>query len=326
MTPRGVSHPLLWILYTWLGAAFLLNVLLCLTDIAKAVFVLAPLAFQGKPLDRGRREFLAKLFGGIAAFSTLGLMGVGFLSATASAIRTQRLRVPLSKWPSTLDGYRIVQITDIHVGPTIGKDFVQTVVDRVNELKPDLIAITGDLADGPVTQLAEQIAPLADLKAKDGVYFVTGNHEYYTGDLDNWLDWLKASGIRPLHNERVTPRKGFDLAGINDFSAPHGLHAPNLSKALSGRDMKRPVILLAHQPKAFPESERMGVDLQLSGHTHGGQIFPFNYVVSLFQPFMAGLYQRGAAQLYVSRGTGYWGPPMRIGEPAEITVIELVRG
>jgi uncharacterized protein len=163
------------------------------------------------------------------------------------------------------------------------------------------------------------------LKAKDGVFFVTGNHEYYTDDVDGWLAWLSGIGIRPLRNERVTIRKGFDLAGTDDFNAHGKGHGQNIPQALANRKTDKPVILLAHQPRSFFEAERLGVDFQLSGHTHGGQLFPFSFIVSLVQPYIAGLYRKGNSQIYVSRGTGYWGPPMRLGSPAEITEITLTQ-
>lgn len=195
----------------------------------------------------------------------------------------------------------------------------------MNALEPDLIAITGDLVDGTVAQLQEQTAPFKGLRAKDGVFFVTGNHEYYTGDVDEWLSWLSAAGIRPLRNERVVIRDGFELAGTDDRTARGPGHGEDIPNALRGRDPRKPLILMAHQPKSFFQAAELGADLQLSGHTHGGQIYPFTYLVALFQPYVAGLYQRGDSQIYVSRGTGTWGPPMRLGAPAEITEIELWR-
>jgi predicted MPP superfamily phosphohydrolase len=184
--------------------------------------------------------------------------------------------------------------------------------------------ITGDLVDGSVEQLGALTAPLKELHAKDGVFFVTGNHEYYSG-VDEWLAYLGELGIRVLRNERV-PVGPIDLAGVDDWSARsfgHG-HGADLSKALAGRDKERPVVLLAHQPQAIVEAEQHGVDLQLSGHTHGGQMFPWVYAVKLVTPYVAGLYQHKTSALYVSRGTGYWGPPVRVGAPAEITHLTLV--
>ncbi len=324
--PRSVGGPLAWVCYTWLGMAFFLNVFLAVADLMKLLVVTVPNKIQGKPMDAERRRFLALLTGGLVLLGDFGLSLVGFWGATANAVQVKKVKVALSQLPLALEGYRIVQLSDIHVGPTIGHDFIQIIVEKVNALKPDLIAITGDLVDGTVAQLKEQTAPLQDLRAKDGVFFVTGNHEYYTGDVDEWLAWLTGIGIRPLRNERVRIQGGFDLAGTDDLSARGAGHGQNIPGALRGRKTDRPVVLLAHQPRSFFEAKKLGVDLQLSGHTHGGQMYPFTYLVGLFQPYLAGHYQEGASQLYVSRGTGYWGPPMRLGAPSEITEITLSRG
>lgn len=323
--PRPWAGPVTRILYTWLGTAFFLILLLALAELAKLPVLFRGMAL-GKPLNPERRRFLALLSGGLVLLGGLGLSAMGLLEATAEALQVKRVRVPLSKLPAALQGYRIVQITDLHVGPTLGRDFVEEVVKRVNALEPDLVAITGDLVDDRVARLSDQTEPLKDLRAKDGVYFVTGNHEYYTGDVDEWLAWLASIGIRPLRNERILVRKGFELAGTDDYSAGrwgHG-HGQDIPKALKRRNTGLPVVLMAHQPRSFSEAAALGVDLQLSGHTHGGQIFPFNYVVALFQPYLRGLYRKGESQIYVSCGTGTWGPPMRLGAPAEITQIELV--
>jgi uncharacterized protein len=321
--PRPVAGPAMWVIYSWLGTAFFLNVLLLTSDLARFLAVTLPLKVMGKPLDPDRRRFLALLSGSLVLLADFGISAVGFFGATAAALKVKRIRVVLAKLPKAFEGYRIVQISDVHVGPTLGRGFVEEVVRRANALQPDLVAITGDLVDGTLAQLADQTAPLKDLRARDGVFFVTGNHEYYTGDVDEWLAWLSVNGIRPLRNERVPIGDGFELAGTDDYSARGPGHGQDIPKALKGRDGNKPVLLMAHQPRSFNEAAGLGVDLQLSGHTHGGQIYPFTYIVALFQPYMAGLYQKGPSQIYVSRGTGTWGPPMRLGAPAEITEIEL---
>jgi predicted MPP superfamily phosphohydrolase len=315
----------MWVVYIWLGIAFFLNALLVLSDFVKLLTVTLPLKAMDRPLDPDRRRFLALLSAGLVLLADGALSVVGLFGATAAAIQVKKVRVALAKLPAALKGYRIVQITDVHVGPTLGRDFLEEVVRKVNSLEPDLVAITGDLVDGTVGQLQDQTAPLRDLRAKDGVFFVTGNHEYYTGDVDEWLAWLKGIGIQPLRNEKVLIRDGFELAGSDDYSAHGGDHRQDIPKALQGRNPEKPVVLMAHQPRSFEEAASLGVDLQLSGHTHGGQIYPFNYVVALFQPYLRGLYQKGPSQIYVSCGTGTWGPPMRLGTPAEITEIELDR-
>jgi hypothetical protein len=203
------------------------------------------------------------------------------------------------------------------------------VVEKVNALEADAIVITGDLVDGPLSALREHVAPLADLRAKHGVYFVTGNHEYYAG-ADEWIAELRSLGIHVLRNERVSLGDGehsFDLAGVDDWTAARfgSGHGPNLDKALEGRDASRELVLLAHQPKQIREAAEKGVGLQISGHTHGGQIFPWHALVKLDQPYLAGLSKHGDTQIYVSRGTGYWGPPIRVGAPSEITLLEIAR-
>ncbi|HJT25633.1 MAG TPA: metallophosphoesterase, partial [bacterium] len=323
--PRPIAGPVMWVVYTWLGMAFFLTVFIALSDTLRLAVTL-PLKAMGKPIDPDRRRFLALLSGGLVLLSDLGVSAVGFFGATAAALQVKRVRVTLNKLPKALEGYRIVQISDIHIGPILGRDFLAEVVRQMNGLQPDLVAITGDLVDGTVDQLRDQTAPLKDLRAKDGIFFVTGNHEYYTGDVDEWLAWLSGIGIRPLRNERVLIRDGFELAGTDDYSARGGNHRQDIPKALEGRNPEKPVVLMAHQPRSFAEAASLGVDLQLAGHTHGGQIYPFNYVVGLFQPYLRGLYRKGSSQIYVSCGTGTWGPPMRLGAPAEITEIELGRG
>jgi hypothetical protein len=285
--------------------------------------VALPRLITKKPFDPEKRRFLAAGIGGLAFLGSSLLTLFGMWEASTFGIRLRKVPVTLKKLPKSLGTYRMVQVTDMHVGPTLGGDFVQEVVARVNALKPDLIAITGDLVDGTVSQLKDSVEPLKDLRAPDGVFFVTGNHEYYTGDVDEWLAYLTGLGVRVLRNEKVSIRNQFDLAGVDDLSARGPGHGYHPDQALAGRDPERAVVLLSHQPRGFSDAIRLGVDLQLSGHTHGGQFIPFNYIVGLYQPYLAGLYQEGNSRLYVSCGTGYWGPPIRLGVPAEITEIEL---
>jgi len=218
----------------------------------------------------------------------------------------------------------------MHVGGLLGREFVERVVHTANAIEPDLVAIVGDLVDGTVEQLRPALASLSSLRARHGVFFVTGNHEYYTrSGARAWMDEVDRMGIRVMRNERVvigTEREGFDLAGVSDHGAsrfPDDGPGENIPMALAGRDPSRAVVLLAHQPIAIHQAARLGVDLQLSGHTHGGQIWPWGALVRLQQPFIRGLHRVGDTQLYVSCGTGYWGPPMRLGAPAEITEIVL---
>jgi predicted MPP superfamily phosphohydrolase len=257
----------------------------------------------------------------------LGLAGMGAATALG-AIALARVKVPLRRLPKALSGFRIVQLSDVHIGPTLGRSWLARVVDEVNAADPDVVVITGDLVDGSVADLGADVAPLAKLKARHGVFFVTGNHEYYSG-VEEWLAELERLGVRALRNERVSIGDGehsFDLAGVDDWSARrhgHG-HGADLARAVAGRDPSRELVLLAHQPKQIDEAERHGVGLQLSGHTHGGQIFPWGLFVRLDQPYVAGLARQGDTHIYVSRGTGFWGPPMRVAAPPEISVIELM--
>jgi len=269
--------------------------------------------------------------GGTAAAGAV-LLGAHGIARGVSAPRVVEVPVVIRGLPRGRAGTTIAQLTDVHVGPTIGRAFVEDIVNRTNALAPDVIAITGDLVDGSVEQLGEAVAPLGRLRARFGVYFVTGNHEYFSG-ADAWLAELTRLGIRVLRNERVSIGQGsdlFDLAGVDDYNARRSSpdHGPDLERALAGRDTTRPVVLLAHQPREIANAVRLGVALQLSGHTHAGQIWPFNYLVKLQQPYVAGLHRHPGSdtQIYVSAGTGYWGPPMRVGTHGEITRIVLQPG
>jgi uncharacterized protein len=311
--------------YLWMGLSFILFWSAAFFHLVELGVI--GLARLGKaPLDPERRLTLTRLLGGGAAAAGLAAAAVG--AVEARDLVTQRVRVRLRKLPLGLDGLRIVQISDLHIGRNIHRDYVAGVVARANELAPDVVAITGDLVDGSVEALREHVAPIAALRARFGVFFVTGNHEYYSG-AKPWIEHLTSLGIRVLGNERVPiegPDGGIDLAGVYDSSsARYGIgHAHDPDRALAGRDPERVVVLLAHQPKSIHDAARLGVSLQLSGHTHGGQIFPLGYFL-FDQPFISGLHRQGDTQIYVSRGAGYWGPPMRVAAPAEVALIELVR-
>lgn len=252
----------------------------------------------------------------------------GFLNARRLA-RVVSVDIPITELPDALSGFRIVQISDIHVGLTIKRDYLDAIVERVNSLDADVIAITGDLVDGSVRQLARHVAPLARLRARHGVYFVTGNHEYYSG-AQPWIDELRRLGITVLENQHVLLEHAGSallLAGVTDYSAHHfgEKHRSDPLAALAGAPAGPiPKVLLAHQPRSASAAESAGFDLQLSGHTHGGQFFPWNFFVRLQQPFTAGLHRLGRLWVYTSRGTGYWGPPKRLFAPSEITQLSLV--
>jgi uncharacterized protein len=239
------------------------------------------------------------------------------------------VNIPVAGLPPALHGFSIAQISDVHVGPTIKRGFVEAIVRRVNGLNADLIAVTGDLVDGTVQQLAAHTAPLAGLAARHGAYFVTGNHEYYSGE-SAWTVEIRRLGVQVLKNEHVVLQHdgaSLVLAGVTDFSAHH--HDPaersDPKAALRGAPANAGAkILLAHQPRSAAAAASAGFDVQISGHTHGGQFWPWNVVVRWFQPFTSGLHRLKNLWVYVSRGTGYWGPPNRFGVPSEITRIRLV--
>jgi hypothetical protein len=239
------------------------------------------------------------------------------------------LDIPIENLPDEFDGFRIAQITDIHVSSIIKRRFVQGVVDKVGEMKPDLIALTGDLVDGSVQQLGFDVAPLAELSAPNGKYFITGNHEYYSG-VGQWLAETARLGFDVLLNEYRVIERGaakMILAGVTDYSGGQFFpdHMSDPHKAISGAPNDGVKILLAHQPKSIFEAAKAGFDFVLSGHTHGGQYFPYHFLAALAQPYVRGLHKHGNTRIYVSKGTGHWGPQIRIGAKSEITAHRLVK-
>jgi len=324
---------------TWLGVAFVLFASVLVLDLARlaaqgVAFILEWVRSRPvPPADPARRLLLARALAGGAALATGGATFLAVRSALGPA-EIHEVPIRLERLPAALSGLTIAQISDLHVGPTIRDKHVRRVVEQTNALRPDLVAITGDLVDGTVAELGTAVAELARLKARYGVVFVTGNHEYYSG-VGPWLVELRRLGMRVLENERVRigdRGASLDLAGVDDWraasTAPGG-YPTALARALSDRDPDRSLVLLQHQPRGVDEAVASGVELQLSGHTHGGQIFPFNFLVELAYPYIAGLYRHraetAAGQIFVSRGTGFWGPPMRLGSPPEIAKIVLSR-
>ncbi|MFD3378766.1 MULTISPECIES: metallophosphoesterase [unclassified Streptomyces] len=267
-----------------------------------------------------RRLFVSRVVGGAAAAAAVGTVGYGTYGVLRGP-KVKRVTVPLAKLPRSAHGYRIAVVSDVHLGPVLGRGFAQKVVDTINSTQPDLIAVVGDLVDGSVKDLGPAAAPLAQLKARHGSFFVTGNHEYFSG-AEEWVARVRELGLRPLENAR-TELADFDLAGVNDVAGEDEGQGPDFVKALGDRDRSRACVLLAHQPVQIHDAVDHGVDLQLSGHTHGGQLWPGSLIADQVNPTLAGLERYGDTQLYVSRGAGAWGPPTRVGAPSDITVVEL---
>jgi len=277
-------------------------------------------------IDPVRRQLLADVV-------NIGIISSAVLSTAYGVSEARRLpvvkevRLPVQGLPDDCDGFRIAQISDIHVSETVKRDWVRMVVREVNRTSPDMVALTGDLADGSTSRLMAEAAPLADLQAPHGKFFVTGNHEYYSGVL-GWLEVVRRFGFTALINEHRVIQKGGGqilIGGVTDYRAGRFIKSHTSSPQAAIADAPRTdfKILLAHQPKNIFEASRAGFDLQICGHTHGGQFFPWNYAIHLVYPFKAGLYKVNNTRMYVNRGTGYWGPPVRLGAPSEITLLIL---
>lgn len=280
----------------------------------------APPVGPAASADPSRRLFVSRVVGGAVAAAALGTVGYGTYGVVRGP-KLKRVTVPLAKLPRAAHGFRIAVVSDIHLSPMLGRGFAQKVVDTINSTQPDLIAVVGDLVDGDVADLGPAAAPLAGLKARHGSYFVTGNHEYISG-AEQWVEEVRRLGLTPLENAR-RELPYLDLAGVNDIAGEDEGQGPDFTKALGDRDTSRAVVLMAHQPVQIHDAVDHGVDLQLSGHTHGGQMWPMTYVAQAANPTLAGLERYGDTQLYVTRGAGAWGPPVRVGAPSDITVVEL---
>lgn len=311
------------------GAGFLVmgffSSLLLLTLLRDAMLLVA-FAAQGWLIDAVAANLVAWSAAAVPALAVCITM-LGFANARRRA-GVRSVDVPIAGLPHALQGFRIAQITDIHVGATIKHGYVSRIVEAVNALEADMIAITGDLVDGSVGRLAAHTEPLGQLSARHGVFFVTGNHEYYSG-AHAWVAEMRRLGLSVLLNEHVVldhRGESIVIAGVTDLSAHHfdPSHRSDPAGALRGAPQRALKVLLAHQPRSVYAAAKAGYHLQLSGHTHGGQFFPWSIVIKLFEPFSAGLYRFGELWLYVSRGTGYWGPPKRFGAPSEITHLRLV--
>ncbi|MEV4094286.1 metallophosphoesterase [Streptosporangium saharense] len=330
---------LVWPGFLWLAVMYYLAVFLVLLEVPRAVAlavlrrrtrVLAP-AGAPEPREEGlnRRDFVARTAAAVAGAGALVTVGTGVRTALGDPV-IERVSVTLPGLDPRLGGLRFAVVSDIHLGPLTGIGHTERIVRMVNGLQADVVAIVGDLVDGTVAELGPLARPLRSLESRHGSYFVIGNHEYYTANgPDEWVEELRDLGVRPLRNERVEIAHAgavLDLAGVDDVTGSAGGGGPDFERTFGGRDPARSAVLLAHQPVQAVQAAKYGVDLQLSGHTHGGQMVPFNLIVPLQQPLVSGLGEVDGTQVYVTRGAGFWGPPVRVGAPPEITLLELRPG
>jgi len=282
-------------------------------------------AAPGEGFDPGRRRFLKHSLnaGLVAASGSLAFHGV---AEGLNLPQVKETDIRIDHLPRDLGGFRIVQLTDLHINVGIRRKFVQDLVERTNALSADLIVLTGDIVDGTCSEIGYDAAPLAGLNARLGIFFVTGNHEYWYG-AEEWIREVERMGFTVLMNDHRLISRGSGLmlvGGVADYSAPsRSSHASSPAKAMGDGSAADVKILLAHQPRSVYEAARAGFDLQLSGHTHGGQVFPLRWLNGLGQPFQSGLYRYENTQIYVSNGAGYWGMPVRIGAPSEISLLIL---
>lgn len=331
------SHPALfnskWFTaYAWIGSVLVgvwsTYVLFALAgDIAQLVFFIFQKIFPSNP-NSDRREFFEKTFRLGIVYASLGLSAAGLVQVLKGPV-LKKIKIKNLNLPLALEKLKIVQISDLHVSPTIRKEYVKNVVDQVNELTPDFIFITGDLADGRVSDMRSHLAELKLLKASRGIFYITGNHEYYW-NVNDYVNLSKELGFVPLINEnKIIDIDGTKLmiAGVTDPAGAGFLpdHKPDFQKAIDSPVKADFKILLAHRPDAVIEAEPFGFDVQFSGHTHNGQYFPFNLLVPLGNKYYRGVNQHGKMQVYVNAGTGYWGPPNRFGISSEITSISLAK-
>jgi len=313
---RSAAH---WSGYAILAVMSTMFVLVIIGDVVRGAYGLARWAISTHaswPMLDPRTLSLTIL----AAAAALSVVGI----VQARCPRVRHVRMPVDDLPPELEGYRIVQWSDVHVGPTIRRAFVESLVERTNALQPDAVAITGDLVDGYADDLRDEVQPMRDLRTRDGVFYVTGNHEYYWR-AGEWIPLLQSLGLDFLKNEHRVIARGNARLAIAGVTDPVGrdTHKPDPDRALAGTPADAVKVLLSHRPQTAEAASRLGAHLQLSGHTHGGQFFPFNLVIHKFQPIAKGLHRVGRTWLYVNRGTGYWGPPTRLAVGGEITVVTL---
>jgi predicted MPP superfamily phosphohydrolase len=310
----NVPNELFFLLSLPIGVLFILFCMAIVYDITHTIF-------NKVPMDQNRRSFFKRGFDVGTLGLSVGLVGTSIYEAMH--IQLETVNVKLKNLKKT---YKVAQISDVHIGGLIQDEFIKTIVDRINSLNVDIVVITGDLVDIDLKYAKKALQELTKLNSTYGTYFIVGNHEYIHG-VEKIIDEVKTLGINVLENESVyigSKSQGFNLAGVYDVMGYRvGHHKPNLKQALKMINQDSPTVLLAHQPR-FIEEVNNDVDLVLSGHTHGGQIYPFRALVSIVQPYLEGLYNHSKdTQIYVNKGTGYWGPPMRLGTSCEITLLTL---
>jgi len=309
-----VPNTLFFLLSLPIGILFLTFCVAILYDIKHTLLKKAP-------ISQNRREVLKKSLDYIALAGAIGITGRAIYEA--KTIELEKVDIKLKNLKKS---YSIVQLSDVHIGGIIDKEFIKKMVERVNNLNPDIVVITGDLVDISLKYAMPALNELKNLNTQYGTYFIIGNHEYHHG-LEDIIKTINSLGIKTLENENLyigEKNNGFNLLGVYDYFGYRLNHyKPDLNKALDGIDKNSPSILLAHQP-IFIKEVKSDIDLVLSGHTHGGQLYPFRALVKIVQPYIAGLYQHNKnTQIYVNKGTGFWGPPMRLGASSEITYITI---
>ncbi len=313
-----------WLGYTGLGTVTLLFFLQIGVDL---LLSLKTLIVRKNHFDPQRRAFIGLSLKGIVG--SLGAIGTawGLYNAVKTPI-IKKVEIPITDLPKSLQGLRMAQISDLHVGSMIGKDFIAKVVEKIDKINPDILFFTGDAADGSVASYGSHLEALGRIKPRYGKFFVTGNHEYYS-DMNGWLRLIENLGFKILINESqnvIINGSTVMITGIPDRGGKYfsDFHKTDMEKAICGMPNPDLKILLAHQPRDVEYAVKYNFHLQLSGHTHGGQYFPFSVLVKMAHPFLKGLHKRKNTWVYINQGTGYWGPPMRIGTEPEITEIILV--
>ncbi|GGN12384.1 hypothetical protein FHR83_003583 [Actinoplanes campanulatus] len=274
--------------------------------------------------DPDRRLVLRRGAAITAGAVAVGLTGFGMTRAYRPPT-IKRYDIPMARLARRSDGLRLAVLADLHVGPLLGSGQVERMVEIVNGLDADVVAVVGDVVTSEPGRVRDSLLPLTRMRGRHGVFYVTGNHEYYVG-AENWTEAAAELDLRVLRNERVEIAHGggaIDLAGVNDITGAQFADPPDYERTLAGRDQSRPVVLMAHQPVAVHDAAPYGVDLQLSGHTHGGQMFPFDYLVGLQQPVVSGFGEVDGTPVYVTNGAGFWGPPVRVGADPDITLLTL---